>query len=152
MAGVTNVRVKDFGPIAEASVDLKPLTVFMGPNNSGKSYLALATYCLFRTLVGEPLPRGGIARTRPRVLTGTLDLLEQARVDIIKAWPDARSVPDKPIKVGEMPKGLRSALLEANKSLGDAFGIQFQAELERCYGTQMDSLAKRSSTLPLFGD
>ena len=147
MAGVTNIRVKDFGPIAEASVDLKPLTIFMGPNNSGKSYLALATYCLFRTLVGEPLARGGIARTRPRVLTGTLDLLEQARVDIIKAWPDARSVPDKPIKVGEMPKGLQSALLEANKSLGDAFGIQFQTELERCYGTQMDSLAKRSSTL-----
>ena len=147
MAAPTTVRVKDFGPIAEASVDLKPLTVFMGPNNSGKSYLALAVHCLFRTLVGEPLAGGGTARTRPRVLTGTLDLLEQARADIIQAWPDARSVPDKPLKVGEMPNGLQAALLEANDSLGTAFAMQLQKELERCYGTDIDSLAKRSSSL-----
>ena len=147
MSDATNVRVKDFGPISEASVDLKPLTVFMGPNNSGKSYLALAIYCLFRTLVGEPLDGGGYVRTRPRVLIGTMDLLEQARADVIRAWPDAWSVPDEPIKVGEMPNGLRSALLEANGSLGIGFATQFEAELERCYGTEIDGLARRSSDL-----
>ena len=146
MSAASTVRVKDFGPIAEASVDLKPLTIFMGPNNSGKSYLALAVYCLFRTLAGEPITGGGSARTRP-ILSGTLDSLEQARADIIRTWPDARSVPDEPIKVGEMPSGLQMALLEANNSLGNAFAIQFQTELERCYGTEMGGLAKRSSSL-----
>ena len=144
---MTQVRVKDFGPIAEASVELKPLTVFMGPNNSGKSYLALAIYCLFRTLAGEPTAGGGYVRTRPSVLIGTMDLLEQARADVIRAWPDAWSVPHEPIKVGEMPNGLRSALLEANESFGTDFASQLEAELERCYGTEMDGLARRSSNL-----
>ena len=143
---MTQVRVKDFGPIAEASVELKPLTVFMGPNNSGKSYLALAIYCLFRTLTGEPIAGGGSARQRPLIL-GNLDSLEQARADIIRAWPDARSVPYKPIKVRDMPDGLQAALLEASESFENAFAIQFQRELERCYGTDIGSLVKRSTSL-----
>ena len=41
-----SVTVKDFGPIIEGSVELKPLTVFIGPNNSGKSHLATLVYAL----------------------------------------------------------------------------------------------------------
>ena len=36
------ISVKNFGPIAEGSVDLKPLTIFVGPSNTGKSYMATA--------------------------------------------------------------------------------------------------------------
>ena len=28
---MTRIEVRDFGPIAEGAVDLKPLTVFIGP-------------------------------------------------------------------------------------------------------------------------
>ena len=34
------VRVSSLGAIKEATVQLKPLTVFIGPNNSGKTWLA----------------------------------------------------------------------------------------------------------------
>ena len=44
--GEYRLDVKDFGPIAEASVDLRPLTVFIGPSNTGKSYLAILVYAL----------------------------------------------------------------------------------------------------------
>ncbi len=40
------LEVKNFGPIAEAKIDLRPLTVFVGPNNTGKSYLATLLYAL----------------------------------------------------------------------------------------------------------
>ena len=40
------LEVKNFGPIAEAKIDLRPLTVFVGPNNTGKSYLATLIYAL----------------------------------------------------------------------------------------------------------
>ena len=46
--------VSNFGPIAEASVDLRPLTVFVGPSNTGKSYLATLTYALHRFFNGAP--------------------------------------------------------------------------------------------------
>ena len=40
------LEVKNFGPIAEAKIDLRPLTVFVGASNTGKSYLAILLYAL----------------------------------------------------------------------------------------------------------
>jgi predicted ATPase len=37
----TRISVKDFGPIKEANIDLARLTVLMGPDNTGKSYLTV---------------------------------------------------------------------------------------------------------------
>ncbi len=42
------LEVSNFGPIVEARVDLRPLTVFVGPSNTGKSYLAILIYALHR--------------------------------------------------------------------------------------------------------
>lgn len=47
------VRVKNFGPIAEADIELRPLTVFVGPSNTGKSYLAILLYALHRIFNGS---------------------------------------------------------------------------------------------------
>lgn len=35
------LHIKNFGPISDAKLFLRPLTVFIGPNNSGKSYAAM---------------------------------------------------------------------------------------------------------------
>ena len=62
------IAVRDFGPIAHAEVDLKPLTVFIGSNNTGKSYLAVAIYALSQAISGihpdrfEPLRSGSWLR------------------------------------------------------------------------------------------
>ena len=40
------LSVRDFGPIARADIDLRPMTVFVGPSNTGKSYLAILIYAL----------------------------------------------------------------------------------------------------------
>lgn len=49
------LSVTNFGPIASAKVDLRPLTVFIGPSNTGKSYLATLAYALSLHLT-EKLP------------------------------------------------------------------------------------------------
>ena len=36
------VTAKDFGPIVEGTVEMRPLTIFVGPSNTGKSYMATA--------------------------------------------------------------------------------------------------------------
>ena len=46
------LEVSDFGPIAEAKVELRPLTVFVGPSNTGKSFLAVLIYALHRYFSG----------------------------------------------------------------------------------------------------
>ena len=51
------IEVTDFGPIAKAKLDLRPLTVFVGPSNTGKSYLATLIYALHRFFGGIRLTR-----------------------------------------------------------------------------------------------
>ncbi|MXZ11126.1 MAG: AAA family ATPase [Gemmatimonadetes bacterium] len=40
------LSVADFGPIDKAKIDLRPLTIFVGPSNTGKSYMAILIYAL----------------------------------------------------------------------------------------------------------
>ena len=40
------VTIENFGPIQAGKIELKPLTIFMGSNNSGKSYAALLIYSI----------------------------------------------------------------------------------------------------------
>ena len=47
--------VTEFGPIARARVQLRPLTVFVGPSNTGKSWLATLAYALNRHFGSHPL-------------------------------------------------------------------------------------------------
>ncbi len=52
------LSVKDFGPIARATVELRPLTVFVGASNTGKSYLAMLLYALHRFFGGRSASEG----------------------------------------------------------------------------------------------
>ena len=58
------VDVENFGPIAKARVDVRPLTVFVGPSNTGKSYLAVLLYALHQCLGGAAAPYGGRFRQK----------------------------------------------------------------------------------------
>ncbi|MBF0465430.1 MAG: AAA family ATPase [Nitrospirae bacterium] len=40
------ISIKNFGPISSGTIKLKPLTVLIGPNNSGKSYAAMMIHSL----------------------------------------------------------------------------------------------------------
>lgn len=46
-----SLGVKSFGPISSGMVDLKPLTIFIGPNNSGKSYLAMLIHSILESII-----------------------------------------------------------------------------------------------------
>lgn len=52
------LSVEAFGKIERAEIDVRPLTLFVGPNNSGKSYLASLLWGLV-ALPGELVPQDG---------------------------------------------------------------------------------------------
>lgn len=54
------IELKNFGPIAGGRIELKPLTIFIGPNNSGKSYAAMLINSILGTL---GVYSGGLGRT-----------------------------------------------------------------------------------------
>ena len=51
--GSLELEVSDFGPIARANIDLRPFTVFVGPSNTGKSWLSILIYALHRFFGGH---------------------------------------------------------------------------------------------------
>lgn len=47
------LNIKNFGPITKGKIELRPLTVFVGPNNTGKSYAARLVYSIFSSLSSD---------------------------------------------------------------------------------------------------
>lgn len=45
-----SIEISNFGPIKHGTIAFKPLTIFIGPNNSGKSYAAMLIHSLFESL------------------------------------------------------------------------------------------------------
>lgn len=50
MSGYPTFSVHNLGPIAEGTVELRPLTILIGKNNTGKTYMAQAIYAAYKAL------------------------------------------------------------------------------------------------------
>ena len=134
MAQESNMKisVSDYGPIAEAKdIELRPLTVFVGPSNTGKSYLAALIYALFNSLVFLwPHRRQGFYETDMR---GTFPNIKGLLKDIEAVG-----------KFSDFPEELKSW---ANQQIGARVSNNFQGELSRCMGIPAKTLMGKSFSI-----
>ena len=56
-AGSPRLEVANFGPVSKAELELRPLTVFAGPSNTGKSCIAKLVYSLHGYFSRHPVAR-----------------------------------------------------------------------------------------------
>ena len=129
------IEVQDFGPIVHAKLDLRPMTVFVGPSNTGKSYLAVLLYALHRFCGGGSrslgLARFGPWRSQlgsavPEPTPENIDAfvqLAQSLDDINPQNADERVVV-------ELPDGI----VEFLRSEFDKLGNNVGSEIQRCFG------------------
>ena len=131
---VLQLEATDFGPIAEAHVDLRPLTVFIGPSNTGKSYLAILIYALHRCFSGNtgfvPWPMSRLFRT-PRRRMGEDRLLHENRDTIDQL---ARIFSDKIKSGNDDPVILPATVTELIRLAFEAQGSNIDREIARCFG------------------
>ena len=122
--------VRDFGPIARASVEMRPLTVFIGPSNTGKSYLAMLLYVLHRCLGTDRRGRDFslILRTDIGEVWGQGQLDSKVR-EALRGWVAAVLTNDSPPLSDELLKHIHSDL-EQPRALAQAL----YGELRRCFG------------------
>jgi len=45
------IRIEGIGPVLQADIALRPLTIFIGPNNVGKSYTSIIIHALKNALL-----------------------------------------------------------------------------------------------------
>ena len=137
------IEVSDFGPIAEAKVDLRPLTVFIGPSNTGKSYLAILIYALHRFFSGASHDAGMWNLAPRRRFPGPFlfgdhpqfGMEPEQGIGIVTEW--LQSLRTNPIENGqlrELPHQIATAV-HPRLLPGEYWDTKIPEELARCFGT-----------------
>jgi len=145
--------VKDFGPIGSGQITLRPLTIFVGPNNTGKSYLAMLTYALHHASRGMPysyrLPlraRGYPLFAVPFWTPTAEELLRSADGQAsIKSWLEARqgrSEHDVAITIGSLPVAVREAFDDVTNGYFRSYTADLGTEISRCFGAELSQLTR----------
>lgn len=138
------VRVSQFGPIAKGEVSLKPLTVFVGPNNTGKSYLAMLIYAIFHSSRYEHYrfePVFAPVRYSPRVRS----------LNALRDWLQTlEKSPRGKLNVHDLPPELQKGVLEVVQKSLDAQIPRLGKEIERCFGRELRDLVTTKRAKVLF--
>ena len=118
------IAVKNFGPIAKATIDLQSLTVFVGPSNTGKTYFSTLIYALDGVFTGHSKFPGRFKRLG---IHGFNDLLNQ-NWDAIRSILKKLNTSDQSIKFSDLPPEIRASLESDLKNPESTAN-----ELKRCF-------------------
>ena len=143
------VSAKDFGPIVAGTVDLKPLTIFMGRSNTGKSYMAAAVHALMTASYDdEPtlyqrsmrFARQHRRAVRRPVGLGRLWDTQEEPPEVLRAlreWAkaqDAESLDSQRFTVSNLPDEVQDTLAQSTGRFLDSFCDDVIERLRQTYG------------------
>ncbi len=141
------LEVTDFGPIAKADVDLRPLMVFVGASNTGKSYLAILIYALHRFF------NGGTYSGKRHSFGGWRSRLEWGFGDFSEEEINTLSGSINAIEINSSPPNQGSIVLPPPFAdrLRSGFSQQMDTlshEIVRCFGVdEIDRLVRRNQAV-----
>ena len=132
-----HITVENFGPIEKAEIDLRPLTIFVGESNTGKTYLSALIYALQRAFYGisrvpwaphRILQLGSVYHSRHPISSA------QALSRETREMLEKLSVTGQPFKFSDSPQWLRDRL---QSDLVNS--ERFKDELRQCFDLESAS-------------
>lgn len=129
------ISVENYGPIAEAKdIELRPLTIFVGPSNTGKSYLAILIYALLQSShIGNFIPF-----FPDRVIRRRADLFDIAdnkpADELVKFLKNLSEEDARKLTFSDLPENLQAWI---KKETSQQFTQSFHKEISRCVGTSV---------------
>ena len=132
------ISVRNFGPIAEADLDLRPLTVFVGPSNTGKTYLSVLIYALHRIFEGFlefPLTAYVIASLPSHLSQSSLSNTK-AVAEQIQNLQEKLYGKREAFRFSDLPEEIRNSVAQCILN----YSNYFSGELERCF--DLDSVSE----------
>jgi len=123
--------VCNIGPVDSAQIDLKPLTVFIGPNNSGKSFTAMAIHSVLGALQGKSMTGGILSFSQGYPHLSDLGFRPKA----MKKWLSV---------VGEEKKSVApsSVIREIIRAAEMFMGSIIEDQLVRTYATDVKNIIR----------
>ena len=129
------LEVENFGPIRQGRIDLRPLTVFVGPSNTGKSYLATVVYALHKFLEQAKEQLYQTSKFEDSTVqfgSMTVGEIYAKIVGDIRAAHDGENV-STPRKI-QLSESVIDSLVEYLNTCGELLG----QEIARCFGREID--------------
>ena len=129
------IAVENFGPIAEANIDLRPLTVLVGPSNTGKTYFATLVYALhgaFYDLSSSSLLSLFDPGKVMDILSALLSGLTTPKEEIVEVL-NKLNMRGRPFKLSDLPEGIHQKLLNIITQNTVFFKEELLDELKNCY-------------------
>ena len=135
-----HIDVKNFGPIEKAEIDLRPLTVFVGESNTGKTYLAALIYALHKHFEGfSQFPWAASTashfsfayRLRSGYSQSRQEEIEREMLEVFQKL----NTPERPFKFADLPQRVRT---RPESKLTDQ--EEFINEIKRCF--DLESVSK----------
>lgn len=150
-----NISLENFGPVSSGSVSLSPLTILVGPNNAGKSYVATLLYSVLRATAMLPLGRYGPRRLRAGSrwlfqgyfrVPPALESLSEHWTEVSN-WLSAASAGPQPksVAMAELPSYLQDQVVASIQGFADAAAASIGPEIERCFGATAEYLRLHTS-------
>ena len=149
------ISVEDFGPIGTGKIELRPLTIFVGPSNAGKTYLAVLVYAIHKAIGG--LSKYAILNNKHLTLNNNLlrhflkkqegrsrkttEALRSEIEDIAAKLDDLR----RPFTFLDLPASVRKKALSLLTN-PDLLSDDLSQEMERCFDVQSLSEMVRSGS------
>ena len=133
------IEVQNFGPIEKASIELRPLNVFVGESNTGKTYLAALIYALHKNFEGFsrfPCSNTFAHTLGPRYRSETINsLMRQLFEAEMSEALRKLNAPEHTFKYSDIPQRIRRQweMIFTNDR-------NFEDELKRCF--DIESVSK----------
>ena len=121
------LTVSNFGPIAEANIDLRPMSVFVGPSNTGKSYMAVLIYSLHKFFSAYSYRRHVRLDLSKKDVAATLAWARETHSNLQRAKREQSSLIELPESIEAL---VRSFLPRIVKDSGNVL----EGEVVRCFG------------------
>ena len=117
------ISASNFGPIESGSIDLRPMNIFVGPSNTGKTYFATLIYAMHQTTKG-------FSRLHPIMNYILHDLTDfpEAIHETIKSI----NFKQKRFHFSDLPESVRSQI-QSTLNDPELLAHDWEIELERCF-------------------
>lgn len=137
------LEVTNFGPIVDAKIDLRPLTVFVGPSNTGKSYLATLIYALHRYFCDSSSLNRRLHGGAAPIPHFWHSVLERKDIQHVATWAEQVINDDSNTQI-EGNIYFSNSIMNLIRSLFDGQGDRIRREIGRCFGTENTNMLIRS--------
>ena len=145
------LTVTNFGPIAEAKIELRPMTVFVGPSNTGKSYMAGLIYAMqrffthlsdepgFGSIHGRPTWLDRIQMDLPQDQVTSENEIEELDSWLDKMLRQLKTAKPRSTSTIEMPDSVAAMVRPILDGVAHLKGGDLDGEIARCFGVPKTS-------------